>query len=608
MNRGTKGKIVTFYSYKGGTGRSMAVANIAWILASQGKRVLLVDWDLEAPGLHRYFHPFIRDKNLASSEGLIDFVMRFEHAAINPTKEARVSSSNTGSVTEQTRRVTGSGESSSQLRTIPSNIFKETTTSANQINPNWYRPLAELDGYTVPLNWSFPNNGILDLMPAGKQDTSYAMRVNSFNWAGFYDRLGGGVFLEAVKANMRERYDYVLIDSRTGVSDTAGVCTVQMPDMLVVCFTLNIQSIEGAAAVASSIRSQRLRGKNDKRSTSDFRIFPVPMRVERGGDKVRLELARDYARSSFSGFIDHLSNSAEGKYWGQVDVPYDPYFAFQEILATIVDSRGVRDSVLSSFEQIASFLTNGEVSELRQLPKSQRQEILDKYLQGARPRGVRDVLVKYPELQNLCDLVVTRQKAWAEVKQKKLLLDPLLADTLQKSTDLFIALLQDNDFRIFWDESKKEIRRQWFYPRLFSLNILIGVLTSILGCIVWYQHHEDWSELYLLHMLTIALAGTIGSLCSIVVRFITERHEPLSYFKQSPALVVIDVIYGTLAGLALSLLMRTGMMKDINSTAIWPQLIIGFLGGYSSKMFFKELNKFTTTLIQPGKNKTTDDQ
>jgi len=53
------GKIVTFYSYKGGTGRSMALANVAWILASNGKRVLAIDWDLEAPGLHRYFTPFL---------------------------------------------------------------------------------------------------------------------------------------------------------------------------------------------------------------------------------------------------------------------------------------------------------------------------------------------------------------------------------------------------------------------------------------------------------------------------------------------------------------------------------------------------------------------
>jgi Mrp family chromosome partitioning ATPase len=61
-------RVVTFYSYKGGTGRSMALANVAWILASAGYRVLAIDWDLEAPGLHRYFHPFLRDKELSGQD------------------------------------------------------------------------------------------------------------------------------------------------------------------------------------------------------------------------------------------------------------------------------------------------------------------------------------------------------------------------------------------------------------------------------------------------------------------------------------------------------------------------------------------------------------
>jgi MinD-like ATPase involved in chromosome partitioning or flagellar assembly len=45
-----RGKIVTFYSYKGGVGRTMAMANAGAFLAAAGKKVLLVDWDLEAPG------------------------------------------------------------------------------------------------------------------------------------------------------------------------------------------------------------------------------------------------------------------------------------------------------------------------------------------------------------------------------------------------------------------------------------------------------------------------------------------------------------------------------------------------------------------------------
>ena len=75
------GRILTFYSYKGGTGRSMALANVAWILAQAGHRVLTIDWDLEAPGLHRYFGPFLDDPELTETIGLVDFLDQYQDGA-----------------------------------------------------------------------------------------------------------------------------------------------------------------------------------------------------------------------------------------------------------------------------------------------------------------------------------------------------------------------------------------------------------------------------------------------------------------------------------------------------------------------------------------------
>ena len=45
-------RTITFYSYKGGVGRTLALANLARYLASFGQRVFALDLDLEAPGLH----------------------------------------------------------------------------------------------------------------------------------------------------------------------------------------------------------------------------------------------------------------------------------------------------------------------------------------------------------------------------------------------------------------------------------------------------------------------------------------------------------------------------------------------------------------------------
>ena len=66
--------IITFYSYKGGVGRTMALANIAVLLAQMGLKVLTVDWDLEAPGLDRYFKEYM-PLNGNEHLGLIDLLV-----------------------------------------------------------------------------------------------------------------------------------------------------------------------------------------------------------------------------------------------------------------------------------------------------------------------------------------------------------------------------------------------------------------------------------------------------------------------------------------------------------------------------------------------------
>lgn len=51
----TSTDIVSFYSFKGGTGRSTSLANVAHALAERGATVGCIDLDLAAPGLHMIF-------------------------------------------------------------------------------------------------------------------------------------------------------------------------------------------------------------------------------------------------------------------------------------------------------------------------------------------------------------------------------------------------------------------------------------------------------------------------------------------------------------------------------------------------------------------------
>jgi MinD-like ATPase involved in chromosome partitioning or flagellar assembly len=347
------GRIITFYSYKGGTGRSMALANVAWILASHGLRVLTIDWDLEAPGLHRYFHPFLEDKELENSPGLIDYVVEFTEAARHADRD-------------------------------------ELNTPSSE---KWYDRYTSLLRYTYSLHWDF-GQGTLDFVPAGQQGLGYSLRVNGYDWQEFYDKLGGGTLLEAVKKRLREDYDYILIDSRTGISDTSGICTVQMPDDLVVCFTLNQQSIKGAASVAESADRQRRLASGEP----SLRIWPVPTRIELA-EKDRLEAAREVARDTFQHYLGHLPRKDRDVYWSGVEILYQPYFAYEEVLSIFAEKRHQRASMLSSLEALTARLTDGAVEELKEMREQDRLKGFDMFRTTRRSdSGLarRSVFISYP--------------------------------------------------------------------------------------------------------------------------------------------------------------------------------------------------------------------
>lgn len=348
------GRVITFYSYKGGTGRSMALANLAFVLACAGRRVLAIDWDLEAPGLHRYFRPFLIDDEVTASEGLIDLVDNYANQAIRP-------------------------------------LAADETP-----DPEWYVECADFSNYIVSINFPhFRSGGKIDFLPAGRQGDHYALAVNSFNWQNFYDRLGGGGFIEAVRQRARAQYDYVLIDSRTGVSDTAGICSVQLPETLVVCFTYNNQSIKGASAVARSalamheklveekLQLQRA-GKTQPSSMigetlRPYRIFPVPMRVD-SGESDRLAIRQAYAHTMFSDLVDHIRAETLGEYLKSVEVPHTSFYSYEEVLAPFKDDPHDPKTVLAAFLRLTRYVTDRDVTEFNlPITPEQRQDILYRF-------------------------------------------------------------------------------------------------------------------------------------------------------------------------------------------------------------------------------------
>jgi predicted negative regulator of RcsB-dependent stress response len=283
----------------------MALANVAWLLAANGKRVLVMDWNLESPGLDRFFHPFV-------TAGKPD----------------------TGGVADLLRAFTV-GLADNAGRPV-----------------DWYVDLARVRSHAVTLDWEhFPNDGRIDFMAAGRRDNTYAAAVlRTLDWDRFFTA-GGDDFIRALREDMAANYDYTLIDSCAGRSDVTDLCTVHLPDAVVACFTLNDQGIQGTFEEAEAVL------RTPKRT---IRVFPVPARVEQS-EQERLNAARAVAAQRFVGQPEHLPEGDRRRYWLDVEIPYQPLYAYEEMLATIGDMPGQRASLLSSYERLTGYLTANDV-------------------------------------------------------------------------------------------------------------------------------------------------------------------------------------------------------------------------------------------------------
>ena len=118
----------------------------------------------------------------------------------------------------------------------------------------------ELDRFVIKT--TVPN---LSFMPAGQFDQGYPGRVSAFRWDLLHERMPE--LIPALARKLAERFSYVLIDSRTGFTDTSGICTMLMPELLVAVFTRTFRASRvswtssGTPPVPSQLRRPPLPGR-----------------------------------------------------------------------------------------------------------------------------------------------------------------------------------------------------------------------------------------------------------------------------------------------------------------------------------------------------------
>ncbi|WP_130470704.1 tyrosine-protein kinase family protein [Candidatus Magnetaquicoccus inordinatus] len=214
-------KTITFYSYKGGVGRTLTMANVAKYLARFGQKVVVVDFDLEAPGLHYKFD--LRNTPEQPLRGILDLLYTFVTQGIPPNT---------------------------------------------------------LDGFVYDVG-SKESQGSIHLIPAGDvPSVAYWKKLAAINW---HDLFYGGInppgipLFEELRRLIEQQLqpDFLLIDARTGITEIGGVATTVLSDVVVCLLINNLENLEGTRAVLQAI--QRAPRPEDR--PNPVEILPLLTRI-----------------------------------------------------------------------------------------------------------------------------------------------------------------------------------------------------------------------------------------------------------------------------------------------------------------------------------------
>lgn len=226
---------IAFYSYKGGTGRTLLLANAARYFALLGKRVVALDFDFEAPGLHHKFAAAeSRGSETTPKLGVVDYLLT---------------------------------------------AVEERGT-----------PSTSLDRYTQNVPVPPAAAGRLWMMPAGSAPSGAYWKALTSLLRQDLLVAPDGLVLPAVldlKARIEEEYqpDLLLIDARTGITELGGIATSVLADKVVCLFLNNPENLTGARAVMRSLgKAARLA------SNVPVEVFATLSRVKAGGRDVRNEV------------------------------------------------------------------------------------------------------------------------------------------------------------------------------------------------------------------------------------------------------------------------------------------------------------------------------
>lgn len=271
----TAGEVTTFYAYDGAGARSRALAHAAWLLSGRKHAktpVLMIDWDLEGPGLHHYFSG---TQPHQERQGVLEL---FEACR---------------------ERLQAFGRApGDEVRELADRVLDDI----------------EWDDYLERVDDSRP----LYLMRAGRFDDSYGERVDRLDWDALF--CACPALFRSFAAHLTRRFAHVLVDCRSGRSAATSVCTALLPDKMVGLFTPEPRSLEGLDGVVRRALDYRCSHEDEQRP---LLVYPLPSPPD-GGVEERLGWRHGDAQHGEPGYQAALERLL-GDCYGLAGLALDSY-------------------------------------------------------------------------------------------------------------------------------------------------------------------------------------------------------------------------------------------------------------------------------------------
>ncbi len=198
-------KRVVFYSYKGGVGRTTALIQTAFQLTRHGKRVVLIDMDVEAPGLQALLPP----TDTSVEEGLIDYLWERQTCFFDDNHPAKIHLSG-------------------------SNQGKRTGIVYSVNDPESRRDLF--------------------IVPAGKIGQRYIQRLSVLSTAHLFAATKDSWY--QFEQDLWEQFqpDIMLIDARTGLNEWGGLSLLRLADEAFIVLYPSDQNAEGVRFIRDLLK------------------------------------------------------------------------------------------------------------------------------------------------------------------------------------------------------------------------------------------------------------------------------------------------------------------------------------------------------------------